>query len=204
MNRDKIRALFKNSKVQNYTYNIFFFLVFSLFILFAIRPNLLTAFELQKEIQDLKLKDKQTEETILQIVKYQSIVEEYRDELSLLDEALPIKPEIAKVVRQISKSASDLGIEITTMAVEKIELQSSGSPVTSADSSSEESIPTKNKDMLSYTITLSSTSNIANLSLYINDILNHRRLLTYDSVTITSQTEGEGTVINLLIRAYYL
>ena len=55
MDRKKILELLKQKQVQDYTFSIAFFLVFSFFVIFAIRPNLITAFSLQKELEELKL-----------------------------------------------------------------------------------------------------------------------------------------------------
>jgi len=123
MNKEKFLELLKDKKIQNYSYHIFFFLVFSFFIIFAIQPNLSTAFRLQKELQDLRLQNKKSEEVILQIVNYQSLMEEYRDSLSVLDEAVPSTPELAKVVDEISKTASDSGLIVKSLTIESIDLK---------------------------------------------------------------------------------
>jgi|GEM_PF-1630275 len=126
MNKEKLLALLRDKKIQNYTYNIFFFLVFSFFIIFAIQPNLSTAFRLQKELQDLRLQNKQSEEKILQIVNYQSLMEEYRDSLPVLDEAIPSSPDLAKIVDDMSKTASDSGIIVKSITVESIAFKGDG------------------------------------------------------------------------------
>ncbi len=120
MNKEKLLEMFKDKKIQNYSYNIFFFVVFSFFTIFAIQPNLSTAFRLQKELQDLRLQNKKSEEAILQIVNYQSLMEEYRDSLTVLDEAVPSTPELAKVVDEISKTASESGLIVNSLTIESI------------------------------------------------------------------------------------
>ena len=83
MNKDKILALLKDKKTQDYTFQFFFFVIFAVFVVVAIRPNLITAFNLQKELQDVKLNNKVAEEVIQQIVNYQSVIESERDKLLL-------------------------------------------------------------------------------------------------------------------------
>src|SRR5215207_9426051 len=101
-----VTSLLQDQKVKNYSFSIGFFIVFSIFLYFAIRPNLITAFNLQKELQDLKLKNREYEEKILQIVNYQTTIEENRDRFVLLEEAIPPSPNVVKVVEDIKKSAS--------------------------------------------------------------------------------------------------
>jgi len=60
MDKKKIIALLGERKVQDYTFNALFFLIFSFFLIFAIRPNVVTVFTLQQEFQELKLKNKES------------------------------------------------------------------------------------------------------------------------------------------------
>ncbi|HRN69696.1 MAG TPA: hypothetical protein PLS49_00800, partial [Candidatus Woesebacteria bacterium] len=121
IDRTKITSLILEEKVQNYSFSIGFLLIFSLFVYFAIRPNLVTAFNLEKEKQDLRLQNRKYEEQILQIVNYQSTIEEYRDKLYLLDEAVPSSPAVTKIINDVKKSASESGILLTSVTVDEIE-----------------------------------------------------------------------------------
>jgi len=70
----------------NYVSVIFFLLIFSIFIIFAIRPSLTTAFSLKKEELDLKKVDKIYEEQISNIVSIQTQIEENREDLPLFNQ----------------------------------------------------------------------------------------------------------------------
>jgi len=120
MNKEKILALLKDKKTQDYTFQFFFFVIFAVFVIVAIRPNLVTAFSLQKELQDVKLNNKVAEEVIQQIVNYQSIIESERDKLLLLDEAVPSTPDLSNVVDQITQTASSSGLIVTNLKIENI------------------------------------------------------------------------------------
>lgn len=223
--------MLKDKKIQNYSYNIFFFVVFSFFIIFAIQPNLTTAFRLQKELQDLRLQNKQSEEMILQIVNYQSVMEEYRDNLTVLDEAVPSTPELAKVVDEISKTASASGLIVSSLTIESISFKGTAANnsidgseeaevveeviVAQPDEAPEEvgegteesedvSELTKKPDLLSFTITIDGTASLEQIAQFLNKVLGQRRLKTYDSISLSSDSSEGSTVINLLIRTYYL
>ncbi|PIZ65298.1 hypothetical protein COY14_02655 [Candidatus Roizmanbacteria bacterium CG_4_10_14_0_2_um_filter_36_9] len=120
MNKDKILALLKDKKTQDYTFQFFFFVIFAVFVVVAIRPNLITAFNLQKELQDVKLNNKVAEEVIQQIVNYQSVIESERDKLLLLDDAVPSTPDLSNVVDQITQTASSSGLIVTNLKIENI------------------------------------------------------------------------------------
>jgi len=236
MNKEKLLELLKDKKIQNYSYHIFFFLAFSFFIIFAIQPNLSTAFRLQKELQDLRLQNKKSEEVILQIVNYQSLMEEYRDSLSVLDEAVPSTPELAKVVDEISKTASDSGLIVKSLTIESIDLKGNsgsdpgsnmggtienigedvanaidveaitgdGMSENSAGAGNEAGSSSKQPDLLSFTITIEGTASISQITQFLNQLIEQRRLKTYDSISLSTDSSNEDMVINLLIRTYYL
>ena len=233
MNKERILAMLKDKKVQNYSYHIFFFLAFSFFVIFAIQPNLSTAFRLQKELQDLRLENKKSEEVILQIVNYQSLMEEYRESLYVLDDAVPSTPELSFAIEDISKIASASGLIVQSMTVESISLKgdTSSAPLGGQDGSSSEVqngvlglnteindqgtadvspssegvvSPSSKPDLLSFTVSVEGKASMEQIAEFLKQIINQRRLKTYDTIGIVSNTEGTSTIINILIRTYYL
>lgn len=187
MDRKKLVALMHEKKIQDYSFTIFFFLVFSVFLIFAIRPNILTAFNLQKELKDLDLKNKEAENVILQIVNYQSVMENYRDKLTLLDEAIPSSPGLAKAIEDVRGTASASGLLVSEMTVESVEF--------SDDRGTGE--------LQTFQILLSSQGSTADLNTFITAILKQRRLKMFESVEISSESEG-STKITLTIKTYFL
>jgi hypothetical protein len=101
----------------------FFFLIFSIFLFFAIRPNILMAINLQNELRELQFKDEQYERTILNIVNYQTILEETRNDFYLLDEAVPKNPQLYAMIEQVQKAASDSGVTIQSLAVSEVQFK---------------------------------------------------------------------------------
>jgi len=205
MNKEKLLEMFKDKKIQNYSYNIFFFVVFSFFTIFAIQPNLSTAFRLQKELQDLRLQNKKSEEAILQIVNYQSLMEGYRDNLTVLDEAVPSSPELAKVVNEISKTASDSGLIVNSLTIESIGFKGdSGTDIGATPGDDELGNLTNQPDLMSFTITVEGSASFSQITQFLNQVIGQRRLKTYDSINLSTENSNENMVITILVRTYYL
>lgn len=174
MDKKKILDLLKQKKVQDYTFSVVFFVIFTFFVTFAIRPNLMTAFGLQKELQEVRLKNKEYEETIIQIVNYQSTVEQNRENLLLLDEAVPQLPKLAEVVDEIYKSGSDSGIIIDSISIEQISLKKA----------------LANAPPRKYHLTLDMTTSVPNMTVFLDKIIAQRRLKTIESFGL-SQVDDE-------------
>ncbi len=113
---------FQSKKTQDYTYLTVFFILFSVFLFFAIRPSLDTAVRLQQEENDLKKLDIQYEQLITSIVDNQASLERVRDRLPLLNQALPRSPEINTVIKDIETVGSEHGVSFQTITVGQVDL----------------------------------------------------------------------------------
>lgn len=187
MDRKKLIALFHEKRVQDYSFTIFFFLFFSIFLVFAIRPNILTAFNLQRELKELDLKNKEAENVILQIVNYQSVMENYRDKLPLLDEAIPSSPGLAKAIEDVRSTASASGLLVSEMTVESVEFTDKRG----------------NGELQTFQILVNAEGGTVDLNSFISTILKQRRLKMFESVEISAESES-ATKITLTIKTYYL
>ncbi len=195
LDRKKIIALLQDKKVQNYSFLIVFFIIFSFFVIFAIRPNLLTAFNLQKELQDLKLQNREFESKIQKIVTYQTLLETYRDDLPLLDQAIPKSPELAKVIEDVRQSATDSGVVIQTLSVESVDYKAQA----------------KNTSIHTFSINTDAAATSENLRQFFDLLLNQRRLKSLDIIDLSkADFTGEQTndiniyKINLIVSSSYL
>lgn len=190
MDRKRLIALLTEKKVQDYTFSIFFFIIFSFFLAFAIRPNIITAFSLQQELQDLRLQDREYEEQILQIVNYQSILEAYRNDLPVLDEAIPSSPQVAKVVEDVQTAAAIAGVPVTALNVESINFKQLEKPA----------------EIQSYRVTLDTAGDNRALEALILAINNQRRIKTIEQFTLEGDqaSTSAGFTINMIVSAYYL
>jgi len=93
-------------KVRDYGFVVFFLFIFSFFIIFIIKPNISLVFKLSREKTYLDQLDKNYENVIIDIVNLQSEMEKVRSNLEIIDQALPDRVRIDKVVDELNKSAS--------------------------------------------------------------------------------------------------
>ena len=191
MNRKDLVEKIKDKKVQDYSLTIIFFILFAFFVFFAIRPNVLTAFNLRKELAELRLKDKQFEDTILKIIEYQTILSANRDNFYLLDEALPKTPQVYKVIDDVSETASASSVITTRISAEEI-------PIFGEKN---------NVRMKSYAVTMSASASTDSLKAFIVNLPKQRRLKSIKNLDITRDAKsGDGSKYNVrfIIEGYYL
>lgn len=119
---DILKKLF-SKKTKDYTYAIIFFLIFSFFIVFVIKPNVVAILEANRKIEELTVTDSFYEEQILKIVNIQSLLEANRTDLSLLDEAFSRSPQVNKVLSDVGASATDAQASIEKINIEDINLK---------------------------------------------------------------------------------
>ena len=112
MNRKQILDKLLSKKGKDYSYTIAFFLIFSFFTFFVIRPNILAVFQANLKIESLKKTNALYESQIQNVIDAQSQLVETRDDLWLLDEAITQKPEVNGLIRDISDTAGQDNLEI--------------------------------------------------------------------------------------------
>ncbi len=181
----------KSKKGQDYTFLAIFFLTFSAFIFFAIKPSLTTAFALNKQKHDLEQLDNDYEKAITTIVSNQSALEASRDNLYLLDEAFPNSPAVNNLVTGILKAGRADSVTLNNISV---------SPINFINKTKN-----KQKDIV---LNVTANSTYDNLIKFIHDLLNQRRLKTIDSLDISTanQISSQSGQLNIQmqIEGFYL
>lgn len=183
-------ASLNEKKSKDYTFATLFFVIFSVFIFFAIKPSLSTALDLSAQEKNLIVVDTKYELLIGQIVQIQSALEEVRDRLYLIDEALPEQPFLNVVMSDIQRSASKNNVTIKAFSVQKISL-----------------IETKKEALRSMIISVELGSSFENYVRFEKDLIQQRRLKNIKSVNIDRDTLGSGSAalqIRAEIEGYYL
>lgn len=182
-------------KATDYSFTILFFLIFSLFILFAIKPSLTTAVSLKKEESDLKLIDTKYENNIVNIASVQSLMEENREELPLLTDAISDHPQVNKMIDDIKKASDQTSFVLTKAGIGEVNL-----------------LDTKNNKLQTLLLTIEGSSDFDSLMKFIQSLSNQRRLKTIQKMTITPSNSLDGQVASssgqlkviMNIEAYYL
>lgn len=211
MNKNDILSKVLNKKVQDYSFLVFFFLIFAVFVFFAIRPNLLTAFRLQSELEELRFQDQQYERIILNIVEYQSILEQTRESFYLLEEAIPQSPEIYDMVNEIRKAASDSGIIIRNLKVSQVVLKDDGTQGNKKNSNAPAARKTtgkKTEENKSYKVEFDIESNMTDTRNLLARTFNQRRLKLIKKMAMSTSQQVATTSavfrVTLEVEGYYL
>lgn len=189
MNLNSISKSIFVKKTSDYIFIIFFLLIFSIFIIFAIKPSLTTAFSLKKEELDLKKVDRIYEETIRNIISIQTQIEENRDNLFLLSQSISEHPEVNKIIKDIKKTADKNSLTINKASIVDVNLSST------------------NKELQDVRLMMEVTTNFDNLKQFMTDLLFQRRLKVIESLVINRDRESSASgdlKVVLTIDGFYL
>ncbi len=181
-----------SKKTRDYTFTILFFVIFSLFILFAIKPSLTTAASLKREEEDLKKIDALYENQILNIAKVQSLVENNREDLHLLTDAISDHPQVNKMIDDIQRASNKNSFTIKKANIDEVNL-----------------LDTKNKKLQTLHLTIEGSSDFDTLMKFIQALSNQRRLKTVQKMVVSKSQEDQASLSAQLkvimdIEVYYL
>lgn len=162
-----------NKNVRDYAYLTFFFIIFSIFIFFAIRPVLVTAFELRQEEILLQEKNLIYQKAIGNADSNLKVLEAVRDRLSLIDEAIPDSPQINKIINDIQTVTKNNQLNLNNIFVsEQVDYKNP-----------------KNKDFKQAKISIEESGTFEQIMALIEGINAQRRLKIIDKMDIFSQKE---------------
>lgn len=182
------KSVFKK-KNADYIFIIFFLLVFSVFINFAIKPSLTTAYSLKKEEKDLTKIDQVYEEKIVNITQIQTQIEENRENIPLLSQSIAQQPEVNKIIEDIKKIADKNSLFINKANITNIKFTKS------------------RKEKQDVQMKMEVVTTFDNLRQFITDIFSQRRLKLIDNLVINRDLESSGSGnlnVTLTIDGYYL
>lgn len=207
MNREELINKVLNKKVKDYTFPVVFFLIFSIFVFFAIRPNLVTAVSLQRQLDELRLQDEQYETIILNIVNYQSVIEQSRQDFVVLEEAVPASPQIYAVVEDIRNAATESGMLVANIEVSDVVLKGTleeSKAVISNNTNQQPSLDEKKR----FVIKFQATSSFNEIRTFLSQLSTQRRLKLVESMNINAANKvGSQSAtfnISLVIESFYL
>ncbi len=181
----------QSKKAKDYTFISLFFLIFSIFIIFAIRPSLVTAISLRQQREDLQKLDDQYEKVVSNIVANQTTLENIRDKLYLTNAALPSGALINKLVSDIENAGKTNSINFITIKIAEVDL-----------------VQKTTDKAQSVVVNIEAASTFDNLLKFIHDLSNQRRLKLIKQLSISKddrQSSGSGQLnILMQIEGYYL
>jgi Tfp pilus assembly protein PilO len=185
-----VGSLYKKRQVRVYTGIVLSILTIAFFSFFAIRPTIVTISGLLKEIKDKKDIVDQMDEKIESLTKAQMNYSQLEDELYLIDESLPLDPDLALLIKQIEALARLSGVNFEGVQFNKIDLQGGK----------------EREEKQEVTFNLTFSGDYQNLKQFLNSLDTLRRTVLVDGFYFKTKMEEETQLLMLGItaKAYYL
>jgi len=185
-----IGSLYKKKKVKVYTGIILSLFAVAFFGFFAIRPTLVTISGLLKEIKDKKEVVAKMDQKIDNLNGAQTNYTRIKDQLSLVEESLPLDPNLPLLIKQLESLARLSSVTLESVRFEKTNLQGEKE--------------TKQDQAVGFNLAL--VGNYENLKNFLSSLDTLRRTVSVESFGFTSRKEKESQQLILTVKAnaYYL
>lgn len=162
----------------------------TIFIVFALKPTLLTIIDLYNQINDKKETLNLLNQKIINLQKANSVFEQYQEVIPQIEESVSSKAEPDVVSKQILGLADRNGVTLLGISVGQIPIVGKGT--TSKTNSDVKPLPENAQQM---TISISFRGNYENLKTFIENLEKMRVSIKVDSLTISSSQTQEGSTI---------
>lgn len=175
-------------KVKAYSFLVLSIFTSAFFLFFAVRPTINTIINLRKQIADSSTVNSKLTEKINTLSQIQAQYEMIKSDLSLLTQALPVRADIAGLVRSIENISKDNQTALSAMQFGEANLVGEGSDKDS-------------KNVVPITFQISAGGDYSHLLTLLQSINKLPRLVSVDSVNINAGTASPAAIIRL--KAYY-
>ena len=165
-----------------------------IFLVFALKPTVLTIINLVQEIQSKKDTIAQLDQKIAALQSAQSVYSQQSSFISTAASSVPSDPQPEIFVRQVEGISSKDSVNILGISVGQVTL--TGTETQKAKLSDLKPVSSKAKEMA---ISISVSGNFSNLTSFINDLDNLRRPIKIDVLGINSSLTDKGRVIVAVI-----
>jgi Tfp pilus assembly protein PilO len=187
-----INKILAKKEIKDYTYVILFFVVSSFFIFFAIKPAVLIAFSLKRQVLDLQSINTIYEKNILKLVDIQSKLENTRNKTYLLEEAVPKNPEMRVLIDNIKQVASSEGIIINDLSLSSVNLKNDR----------------RDQRMKPLKINIEAKSDFYGINNFMKRIIEQKRIKVINNLKILRENDSATNSANLKVKieieGYYL
>ncbi|OGF98836.1 hypothetical protein A2153_05230 [Candidatus Gottesmanbacteria bacterium RBG_16_38_7b] len=187
--RKRLQPVVKNHKAASYFTITLSLFSLSFFGMFAIRPTLITAVSLVRELKDLNNLSLDYENQISSIITAQSEYEKIRNSITLLDKALPRGSEFTKFAKTMERLAVKNEITLN-------QLQIDAAPISIK----------KNTDSLNnINFILIAIGHYEKINSFLNDVVNSLRIITINSLDFSPEGGTVSGTLRMTMkgRAYY-
>jgi Tfp pilus assembly protein PilO len=175
--------LYQQKKVRFYTEIIATLGTIIFFLIFAIKPTVITITHLLKEIDDKKSVEAKLEQKIQALMTAQKTYVNLEASFPLLDEALPSTPQLSLYLNQLEALARQDNIQLNSLQTNQLVLKDTPQP---------------NQDYFAITFTLNGS--YANLKAFLNDFYHLRRLSELTGFAFKTDRQTPDT-LNLALTA---
>lgn len=163
-----VKRFFKKKEVLNLSYISIFLLIFTIFLFFAIRPAILSIVKLQKDIEELKLINENYNKQIDQILAIQTEYENNRDNIILINQAIPSIPRLSDLIKEIRNTADNIFFRLKEISVGKVNILDLN----------------KSQNINNLSLLLKVNSNFSQIDNFIKKIYQQRRLKYIKKISI--------------------
>jgi Tfp pilus assembly protein PilO len=188
-----IPSLLKQKRIRSYLYVILTFFTSAFFAVTAIKPTINTIIGLNRKIADGQEVDRVLKEKIIALSKGQQLMSEISGDLPIIEEAMPAKPNLDLLVKQVENLASASSVTFTSLTFNNLQLRKSG-------------VANQKARLNNADFSFEIKGSYKNLITFLNDSHRLRRLLTLEDVRIakpSSNSEGKELTLRATVKAYY-
>lgn len=192
---EAVLALLSRNDVQAYSMVIFSLLALAFFSIFAIKPTLTSFFDLQRQIADAKTLDQELTTKIRSLLRVQEEYYRIREDLTMIDEALPVEPEFSALLQKVERVTADEQAPVISFTTEDFSLlKEGGTHITPDDNIGQ------------VTFSLQTDASYIHSEALIRRLINVRRMILMQRIELISQDRSNSPTIQMEItaQAYHL
>lgn len=186
----RISPIIENKKTASYFTLTISLFTLSFFGLFAVRPTLITAISLLKQVSDLRKLYTEDENKISSLIRGQSEYEKIRNDINLIYASLPTDSEFSKLAKTIEKFAAQENFIINSFQIDPVPISKIG----------------QDGKLYDYGFNLTGTGKYSDLSSFLNHITNWKRIVNISSLEFSqSGNSSTSAILKLSLKAttYY-
>jgi Tfp pilus assembly protein PilO len=189
-----IGRLYRQKKVRVYTGAVFSIFMIAFFLLFAIKPAVVTIAGLVKKINDQKLVIGKLEKKVQTLTQARKNYLAIQTDLNLVEQALPTKPEISYFLKELETLTRQAGITLNAAQFRQIDLKE------------KKTITQKTPKEIGFNLTTSADYQKLKNFLQILGSLRRTVLINAFGFTASKKEEDEAKPLDLVVQAnvYYL
>jgi len=185
----RFSPIIKSKKTVSYFTITLTLLSLSFFGLAAIRPTLITAVSLLKSVSDLKKLNIEYENKIGSIVRAQSEYEQIRDNLPLIETALPRTGSFHTLATSLENFAQNSNVSLNQLQIDSVSISK---------------LPPSGQ-LNKFGFSLIAVGDYSSISSFLQTMLNSQRIVTIDTLDFASEGGTTSGTIRITLKAntYY-